>query len=283
MTSARTTSITLGSSSSSAVDQPLLITGAIVDSVANVIISNNSSYGLIINQKTTGTNTLSIALGNATNNLIRVAGSGNVTINATISGSNPLAINASSPGSVVFLGSNTYTGNTTINAGTLALGSSGSIASSSVLRIASGATFDVKAKSGGFTLNNSMTIDVDAATAGKIDATGVALTYGGNLTLNITTSTPLSSYNLFTLGSETGTFSNIALAGLFSGSMTSSGGVWTALNNNGYDLTFTESTGVLQATAAAVPEPGTWVLLGIAAAFVLYRLGREKSLGSRRD
>jgi hypothetical protein len=176
-------------------------------------------------------------------------------------------------------GANTYTGTTMVNSGTLALGSAGSIASSSVLKIASGATFDVKAKSGGFTLNNPLTIDVDVVNAGKLDATGVALTYGGNLTLNITTATPLSSYNLFVFSSELGTFSSIALTGSFSGNMTNSSGVWTA-SSNGYDFTFTESNGVLSAATAAIPEPGTWVLVGIAAIFFLYRMRRKDASSS---
>ena len=61
--------------------------------------------------------------------------------------------------------------------------------------------------------------------------------------------------------------------------MTNTSGVWTSLSNE-FDFTFDESTGVL--ATAAVPEPGTWVLLGIAAAFVLYRLGRKESVTSRR-
>jgi autotransporter-associated beta strand protein len=208
-----------------------------------------------------------------------VANSGNVTINAAITGANPLTVSATGSGRVTLNGTNTYNGSTTVSAGTLLLGSAGSIATSSVLKIASGATFDVKAKSGGFTLNNPLTIDVDVANAGKLDATGVALTYGGNLTLNITTATPLSSYNLFVFSSELGTFSSIALTGSFSGNMTNSSGVWTA-SSNGYDFTFTESNGVFSAATAAIPEPGTWALMGIGTAFLLYRIRRKDSSSS---
>ncbi|MCX6961682.1 MAG: autotransporter-associated beta strand repeat-containing protein [Verrucomicrobia bacterium] len=214
-----------------------------------------------------GANSISIGSNNA-----------DTTYSAVISSSGG-GVTKTGSGTLTLNGTNTYTGTTTVNNGTLALGSTGSIASSSVLKIASGATFDVKAKSGGFTLNNPLTIDVDVANAGKLDATGVALTYGGNVTLNITTATPLSSYNLFVFSSELGTFSSIALTGSFSGNMTNSSGVWTA-SSNGYDFTFSESNGVLSAATAAIPEPGTWVLVGIAAIFFLYRMRRKDASSS---
>jgi autotransporter-associated beta strand protein len=191
---------------------------------------------------------------------------------AAITGTGSIIKNGT--GNLILNSANTYMGATMVNNGTLALGSTGSIASSSVLKIASGATFDVKAKSGSFTLNNPLTIDVGAANAGKLDAEGVALIYGNTLTLNITASTPFS-YDLFdyTSGSFTG---NITLGGLYSGSMTGNAGVWTA-SSNGYEFSFAESTGVLQATTAAIPEPGTWVLVGIGATFFLYRMRSRKS------
>ncbi len=168
-----------------------------------------------------------------------------------------------------------------MSAGTLALGSAGSIASGSVLSIAAGATLDLKAKTS-FTLSNPLTIDVGASNAGKLDAMGVALIYGNALTLNITTSTPLSTYNLFAFTSETGAFNSINLNGSFSGSMASGSGNWTA-TSNGYDFTFNESTGVLAAATSAVPEPSTWVLIGIVAAFFLYRMGRKKSFAPEHN
>lgn len=276
--------LNIGASGTTGATMTYSLTGnATVDGVANVSISNNSSSNLSINPThTSGNNTLALTFVNAANNVIRVANSGNVTINAAITGANPLTVSATGSGRVTLNGTNTYNGSTTVSAGTLALGSAGSIASSSVLKIASGATFDVKAKSGGFTLNNPLTIDVDVANAGKLDATGVALTYGGNLTLNITTATPLSSYNLFVFTSELGTFSSIALTGSFSGNMTNSSGVWTA-SSNGYDFTFSESNGVLSAATAAIPEPGSWVLVGIAAIFFLYRIRRKDASSSEHN
>ena len=53
----------------------------------------------------------------------------------------------------VLNGANTYTGATTINDGTLALGASGSISNTSGVSLGTGGTFDVSAK-GGYTVNN---------------------------------------------------------------------------------------------------------------------------------
>ena len=249
-------------------------------------VSANATTWTLANNATTGNVTFvngtgALTLKFFTSGTISVLNSGAITtISSNITdfdASNKGGISKIGSGTLTLNGTNTYTGATSVNSGTLALGSAGSITSGSVLKIASGATFDVKSKTvGGFTLNNPLTIDVGAANAGKLDAAGVALTYGNTLTLNITTSTPLSTYNLFTFTSEAGSFNTITLSGSFSGSMTSGSGVWTA-TSNGYDFTFNESTGVLAAATAAVPEPGTWVLIGIGAAFSLYRMGRKKS------
>jgi autotransporter-associated beta strand protein len=56
-------------------------------------------------------------------------------------------------GTLTLTSANPYTGNTLINAGTLALNGSGDVAGSSNILIAGGATLDVSAKSSGFTLN----------------------------------------------------------------------------------------------------------------------------------
>ena len=61
-------------------------------------------------------------------------------------------------GKMVLSNVNTYSGKTTMNAGALALSGAGSIATSTNIIIAGGATFDVSAKSSAFTLGSSQTI-----------------------------------------------------------------------------------------------------------------------------
>jgi autotransporter-associated beta strand protein len=59
--------------------------------------------------------------------------------------SGPISLVANGPATQTLCGTNTYSGNTTINAGTLALGTTGSIGSSPNIVIAGNATFDVSA------------------------------------------------------------------------------------------------------------------------------------------
>jgi autotransporter-associated beta strand protein len=216
----------------------------------------------------------SLAYSLGANNTFTVSSGGTILFDSTVPISGSFGITKQGLGTLTTNASNSYTGATSVNSGTLALGSNGGLSSSSVLNIAAGATFDVKSKTA-FTLGAAgMSIDVGASNAGRLDGTGVALTYAGALTLNITSATPLSSYNLFAFGSETGTFDSITLAGsTFSGSMTGSNGIWTA-TSAGYDFTFTESSGIL--STALVPEPSTWALIGLGSAFMLWRVRSRK-------
>ena len=87
---------------------------------------------------------------------------------------------------VVFDVNQSYTGATTLNAGTLTLTGSGSIGSSSVITVGSGATLDVSGKTSGWTVGASQTLKgtgtVDAntsSTAGGSDGTKYTVTIAG--------------------------------------------------------------------------------------------------------
>lgn len=102
-------------------------------------------------------------------------------------------------GTLFLTNASTYTGQTTISGGTLALSGSGSVADTTKLTLASGATFDVSGLSGGYTLGSAQalvgqgTVAGDLTVNGSLDAGDVGsvgtLTFSNNLTLGSTATT----------------------------------------------------------------------------------------------
>lgn len=96
-------------------------------------------------------------------------------------------------------GANTYTGNTTVSAGTLLIGTAGSIANSGTISVASGATLNVSAVSGGWALGSSQTLKGSGTVAGNATINGNlqpgsspgVLTFNGTLTLASTANTTM--------------------------------------------------------------------------------------------
>ncbi|MEI6605336.1 MAG: autotransporter-associated beta strand repeat-containing protein, partial [Verrucomicrobiota bacterium] len=88
-------------------------------------------------------------------------------------------------GTVTLTGSNTYSGSTTITSGTLAIGASTALGSSQVIDVQSGATLDVSAIAGGWT----------------VGGTGASLSGNGTVVGNIT----ISSGAILAPGSSVGT------------------------------------------------------------------------------
>jgi fibronectin-binding autotransporter adhesin len=84
------------------------------------------------------------------------------------------AINVTKSGSGILLfgGSNTYTGNTTINTGTLRLGTAGSIANSGTISVANGAFLDISAVSGGYSLAAAQWLQGSGTVLGDVSALG---------------------------------------------------------------------------------------------------------------
>ena len=103
----------------------------------------------------------------------------NVIVNGAMTGGNSgRIVTKSGAGTLTFKGINTYLSATTISAGTLALGASGSINKSASITIAAGATFDVSAQSA-YTLSTNLTAS-GAATAATIKgASGGTVSLGG--------------------------------------------------------------------------------------------------------
>ena len=184
---------------------------------------------------------------------------------------------------------NTYTGATTVNAGTLRV--NGSLASSAVT-VASGATlggsgtigglasFESGAHlgpgnspgtltfTGGLTLDSGAILDFELGTTSDlIVVSGGVLSSSGTITVNLTDSGGFTA-GTYTLIDATGAnLSSIGATSLDLGTTIA-----------GYDYSFTQTGNILQliATASAVPEPSTCAaLLGaVALAFTAFRRRR---------
>jgi autotransporter-associated beta strand protein len=102
-------------------------------------------------------------------------------------------------GTLLIDSASTYTGATTINAGSLILGETGSIGSSSVLSVASGATLNVSAVTGGFVVGGSQALRGSGTVVGNTTVNGALqpgnsaglLNFSNNLTLGSTATTTM--------------------------------------------------------------------------------------------
>jgi autotransporter-associated beta strand protein len=219
----------------------------------------------------------------------------NATLGALVS-TNSGGLSKSGLGMLTRSGVNSYTGVTTVSSGTLNV--TGSIAGNALVNsgasltgfgtIAGATTFNSGAilapgngvgiltfgSSLAFNDGSDIRMEINGSTRGTtfdaINVTG-ALTYDGNLQLTFgqTFGTGSHTFNLWSFGSQFGSFDSIALAGTYSGSLANDNGTWTL--TNGLDsFEFSQANGSLTLNVA-VPEPGTWALLGIAASFLLWR------------
>jgi autotransporter-associated beta strand protein len=211
------------------------------------------SAGNVVFGTSANANTATLNLNGHNAHINGLTGSANATVDNTVAGSytltvgnndqssafggvvknttGTLALTKVGAGTLTLNGANTYTGNTTISAGTLALGSSGSINSSATIGIAAGATFDVSAISA-YTLSSSTTLSAtDTATiAGNASGTvslgtnNITLAYdGANPALTLSQGALQLNGNAFTVNGAalaSGTYTIVQQA---SGSITSSG------------------------------------------------------------
>ncbi|MFY7819133.1 MAG: glycine-rich domain-containing protein [Akkermansiaceae bacterium] len=90
--------------------------------------------------------------------------------NGVISGSGDL--NFSGPGTLTLNATNTYSGVTRVNSGTLSIGSGGSIGNSTAIRVANGANFNVASASGGFILGATQNLSGGGTITGDVTIAG---------------------------------------------------------------------------------------------------------------
>jgi autotransporter-associated beta strand protein len=142
--------------------------------------------GSVINA---GTSTLLIC----SNTTIPTANGGHVVspdFTGVISGGTTLA-KAGPVRTQTLSGTNTYTGDTLILAGTLKLGATGSISNTPNINVSSGATFDVSTVAGGYVLEAAQRLKGNGTVLGNVTANGTispgdsigTLTFNNDLTL----------------------------------------------------------------------------------------------------
>jgi len=155
--------------------------GAVTVSAGTLAVSGGSSIGDDSAVTVNSGATLSLTGGNET--IGSLSGSGavaltygltvgnasNTTFSGGISSTNTSGITKVGAGTLTLSGANTYTGSTTVSAGTLVASGGSAIADTSALTVASGATFTVN--------------DLDSETVGSIAGAGNIVANGGTLTV----------------------------------------------------------------------------------------------------
>jgi autotransporter-associated beta strand protein len=208
--------------------------------------ASNTSHTMVINTDVINSHTgasveFRLSGGSTQANMIAGAitnGPGNVDDGASV-----LSIVKQGNGSWTLDGDNTYTGNTTVSAGTLTL------AASSSTQFQIGASGVNNAVLGGGTLNLNGTFFFDLTNAGTTDG---------------------DSWNIVSVGTLTETYGSTFGVSSTLGAFTDNVGIWSLLDGNN-TWTFTESTGVLG--LAVIPEPSA-ALLGSLGFLALLRRRR---------
>jgi autotransporter-associated beta strand protein len=128
----------------------------------------------------------SMAFSNLNSGVTMNPGGGNFNIGSGIilTNNNPLAgsgpLTNSGPGTLVLNGSGTsFTGNTYINAGTLAIGASGSLPNSPLITVASGGTLNITAA--GLTLGANQSLAGSGTVLGNLTDSSTSLLYPGGV------------------------------------------------------------------------------------------------------
>jgi len=236
-----------GSSATGAGTANFVFNGGTLKALANQTDWLQSTTATIAGQNIgagTGTlNTNALALSSVTTTAVSTIDSNGFTvaINNNISGAGGFnIISSAGTGTVTFGGANTYTGATTVNSGTLALGASNRIADTSAMVLGGGtfATAGFSETLNTLTINTTSVIDFGSGTSALVFADSSAITWNGTLTLSN-----------FDVGTDSLNFtSSTGLTGTQLSAISLSGYTATGLDANGF-VTFT-----------AVPEPNTCAL-----------------------
>ena len=259
--------------------------------------TNNGQAVAIGAENTSGTNTIDVPIilapGTGTVSTIFQATGGTLVINGVISGTG-ISLSKTGGGTLTLSGTNTYSGATTVSAGTLFV--NGSLASGSAVTVSNSGTV----LGGTGTINGSVSIASSGAILeGGTGSIGQTLTLKGAVTMNSgsiielalgaagTHSTlAISSPGTLTFATNQDfKFIGSPMVGTYTGIITGVPNPGTALNswvidNSGFTGTFSwDSTngGEIDLTLTKVPEPGTWGAAALGALVIGYTQRRRVS------
>ena len=203
-----------------------------IPSTASVDVGPGSTFGNYIDQHIdalTGTGLVEPYAASGTLYIGMNGGSGTFSGILTNSGTYGLTLVKNGSGTETINGADYLTATTVITNGTLAIGAAGTISNSALIAVASGATFDVSAQGGTFTLAPGQTIAGAGSVSGSFITAGNAtispggtgspntLTFNNNLTLGGNSVLALDLTNTTTAGSAVNdlitVYGNLNLAG----------------------------------------------------------------------
>ncbi|HRJ73444.1 MAG TPA: autotransporter-associated beta strand repeat-containing protein, partial [Terrimicrobiaceae bacterium] len=220
------------------------------------------------------------------------------TLTSVVAGATGVvAITKTGTGIQILSGNNQYSGATVVSVGTLVINGDQSLSTGSVT-ISANATLAGDGTVGGATTGNGNAVIRPGSTglSGSIGSlafsqslnannadflmeiasplsfdsiviTG-AFTMSGDLVVDALSALGTSTYNLFDFGSKSGNFASVTVGG---SALTRSGDVWT---DTGGLYSFNQADGVL----TTVPEPSTWMLLGLGFTGLMFlRRGAKRS------
>lgn len=268
-TGALTTNRTTGST---------VVTGAVTLGSSATVTNSNASLlalqggvggtgNLTLKTQSTGGITISTVSANHDGLITNSgSGSGGASITTPLGPQVDGVVQNSATSSLTLNAANTYTGPTQITAGTLILGSSGSVNNSSGVQVSAGATFDIVAKTSGYSVNSLAGGGAVNGLAGQALTVSNALAAGdagiGTLTLNTGNLTLANGASLdYDIGGTTAAPLSDVVSLLGAGSTVSLSGNYTLnLSNIGGLIDPTGKTFVLFDSGAAITSPGTWTI-----------------------